>query len=63
MKNLINANLFDLVISKRGTENDEPLDSDEVEAIVKNIRAIINLHEGNITEKEFHELTKGEFKE
>lgn len=63
MKNLIDCKLIDLVMSKRGTENDTPLDGDEVEALVKNIEAIINLHEGNITEEEFEELTKGEFKE
>ena len=61
MNNLINSTLFDLVMSKRGTENDEGLDGDEVDAIVDDIRAIINLHEGNITESEFHKLTGYKF--
>lgn len=63
MERLINANLYDLVISKRGTENDEPLDGDEVDSLVKEIRAIINFHEGNITEEEFNKITEGKFKE
>ena len=51
------------MIAKRGTENDEPLDGDEVDALCKNIKAVINLHEGNITEKEFDKITGGEFED
>ena len=52
-KNLIQAKLIDLVMEKRGGENNEPLDGDEVDALCKKIKLVINFHEGNITEKEF----------
>ena len=36
--------------------NNEPLDGDEVDNLVKIIKTIINLHEGNITEEEYNEI-------
>jgi hypothetical protein len=35
---------------------DEPLDGDDVDAMIKIIRAKINLHEGNITQKEYDKI-------
>ena len=37
-------------------EHDEALDGDEVETLVKQLRNLINLFEGNITETEYHNL-------
>lgn len=34
----------------------EPLDGDEVDDLVKIIKAKIDLHEGNITEQEYEEI-------
>jgi len=39
---------------KRG--EDEPLDGDEVDELVKIIKVEINLQEGNVTEKEYENL-------
>jgi len=58
MENIINAKLIDLILKKRGSENDEPLDGDEVEILVKEIKAVINFHEGNLTEEEFNKITR-----
>ena len=37
-------------------DENEPLDGDEVDNLVKIIKTIINLHEGNITEEEYNEI-------
>ena len=42
-------------VSFANNEN-EPLDGDEVDDLVKIIKAKINLHEGNITEEEYNEI-------
>ena len=36
--------------------SDEPMDSDEVDDLVGIIRAKLNLHEGNITEKKYNQI-------
>jgi len=36
--------------------NDEPMDGDDVDDLVKIIRAKLNLHEGNIDEKEYNKI-------
>jgi hypothetical protein len=36
--------------------SDEPLDGDEVDSLVKILKAKINLNEGNITEEEYNEI-------
>jgi hypothetical protein len=41
------------IIKKYKDGNDEPLDGDEVDRLLKIIKAKINFHEGNITEKEY----------
>ena len=38
--------------------NREPLDGDEVDKLIEQIRNRINLIEGNITEREYEELEK-----
>ena len=42
-------------VSFANNEN-EPLDGDEVDDLCKIIKAKINLHEGNITQKEYDEI-------
>ena len=42
-------------VSFASDEND-PLDGDEVDDLCKIIKAKINLHEGNITQKEYDEI-------
>ena len=37
-------------------DENEPLDGDEVDDLCKIIKAKINLHEGNITQKEYDEI-------
>ena len=37
-------------------DGNEPLDGDEVDDLCKIIKAKINLHEGNITQKEYDEI-------
>lgn len=34
----------------------EPLDGDEVDDIIEQIRDYVNLHEGNMTQREYDEL-------
>lgn len=36
--------------------NDEPMDGDDVDDLVKIIRAKLNLQEGNITEHEYNKI-------
>ena len=43
------------VVSFANDEN-EPLDGDEVDNLCKIIKAKINLHEGNITQKEYDKI-------
>lgn len=38
------------------SDENEPLDGDEVDDLCKIIKAKINLHEGNITQKEYDEI-------
>jgi len=35
---------------------DEPMDGDDVDELCKIIKAKLNLHEGNITEKEYNDI-------
>jgi hypothetical protein len=44
------------IIEEYKDGNDEPLDGDEVDNLVKIIKAKINLQEGNITEEEYNEI-------
>ncbi len=41
---------------KGGDDIEEPLDGDDVDDLVKIIKAKINLHEGNITQEEYDEI-------
>ena len=38
------------------SDENEPLDGDEVDDLCKIIKAKINLHEGNITEQQYNEI-------
>jgi hypothetical protein len=44
--NFFNRSLLDIVMTARGV-HDEPLDGDAVDALVEDLRRIINIHEGN----------------
>jgi len=44
------------IIQEYKDGNDEPLDGDEVDNLLKIIGAKINLQEGNITEQEYNKL-------
>ena len=44
------------IIEEYKDGNNEPLDGDEVDNLLKIIGAKINLQEGNITEQEYNEL-------
>ena len=46
------------IIDEYKTGNDEPLDGDEVDSLLKIIKAMINFNEGNITEKEYNKILK-----
>ena len=43
------------LINEYKSGSDEPLDGDEVDSLCEIIKAMINLHEGNITEEEYNE--------
>ena len=44
------------LINEYKSGSDEPLDGDEVDSLCEIIKAMINLHEGNITEEEYNEI-------
>ena len=44
------------IIEEYKSGSDEPLDGDDVDDLLKIIKAKINLQEGNITEQEYNEL-------
>lgn len=46
------------IIEEYRDGSDEPLDGDEVDRLVEVISAMINLHEGNITEEEYNLILK-----
>jgi hypothetical protein len=48
--------LLPIIEEYKNASPDEPLDGDEVDRLTDIIKAKINLHEGNITEKEYEEL-------
>ena len=48
----IEDTLLSLVMQRRGGTDGEPLDGDEVDDLCHFIKQAINLHEGNISEKE-----------
>jgi hypothetical protein len=47
-KLMLGKTLEDLIINARSDSPNEPLDGDEVEEMIDNLRDIINRHEGNI---------------
>jgi hypothetical protein len=52
---MINNTLEDIIIAYRG-EIDDPLDGDKVDDLCELLKIEINLHEGNITDKEYKKL-------
>ena len=48
--------IIPLIKKYRGDSPEEPLDGDAVDMLVKRLKDLINLHEGNITENEYWEM-------
>ena len=54
--NWTNLTLEEIILEYR--DGEEPLDGDEVDNLLKILKAKINFHEGNITEQEYNKLLK-----
>lgn len=48
--------LLPIIMEYRQFDTNTPLDGDEVERLCEILKAKINLHEGNITEEEYHKI-------
>lgn len=60
---IFSQELIDMIVDEwnfaQQYAEDEPLDGDEIDLLVKRLSDEINLHQGNITEDELDELTEG----
>ena len=50
--------LLPIIMEYRQFDTNDPLDGDEVERLCEILKAKINLHEGNITEEEYHKIVE-----
>lgn len=46
------------IINEYKDGSDKPLDGDDTERLTKIIKAMVNLHEGNITEYEYNKILR-----
>jgi len=49
IKQIMPKSLLQIILDARGSNQDEPLNDDEVTELVKTLKEIINHHEGNIS--------------